>query len=135
MINGLITGTYVRVTKIVGSYLSKIGMDAHKLICSRKTSYIMYYLLNIKHYVYIILYTNIILSYRKAVPRNILAYFHSSGIDEFKDDRGNSFPTRDPPALAVCQDTPPSHTTVRNFREDQISEPHQIAIQLLGYEQ
>jgi len=81
-------------------------------------------------------YTHTFFSFynRKTVSRNILAYFHSCDIEEFKDDKGNSFPTRDPLALSVSQELPASHTEM-NFRENKNSEPHQIAIQLLGYEQ
>ena len=62
---------------------------------------------------------------RKEIPRNTLAYFYSSGLTDFKDDTGNSLP--------IIEQA--SGVLGKAASNDKISEPHEIALQLLGFEQ
>ena len=54
-----------------------------------------------------------------------MAYFHQSGIDDFKDAKGNSIPQ---------VNTPPDHMPLATITDALQHGPHQIAIQFLGFQ-
>ena len=68
---------------------------------------------------------------RKTIPRSTMAYFHTSGLTDFKDGVGNSLP------LSVDSTMKPTSgaTAARAELADAHLEPHQIAVQFLGFKQ
>ena len=70
---------------------------------------------------------------RKPIPRNVLAFFHSCGLNDFKDNKGNSLPVSEHASKPSGQESV-AVKKEKMVSDSKICEPHQIAIQLLGYE-